>query len=57
MAWVLLWALELVLVPLHFKRTDVDSTIHNTIKAGPALIVDRRRSKARAAAVNRRATR
>ena len=41
--------------PLHFKRTDVDATIHHAIKARAALVVERRRSKARVACVNSRA--
>ena len=40
---------------LHFKRTDVDPSIHYAIKARAALVVQRRRSEARVACVNRRA--
>jgi hypothetical protein len=39
---------------LHFKRTFVDATVHDTIKTRATLVEERRRSKVRIACVNRR---
>ena len=41
--------------PLHLKRTDVDPAIHYAIKTWAALVVQRWRSEARVACINRRA--
>jgi hypothetical protein len=37
---------------LHFKRAFIDTTVHDAIKAGPTLIIERRRGKVRIASIN-----
>jgi hypothetical protein len=41
---------------LYLNRADLDSTINHSVKTGPALIGERRRSEVRVASVNSRAT-
>jgi hypothetical protein len=41
---------------LYLKRADVDPTVNHSVKTGPALIGERRRSEVRVASVNSRAT-
>jgi hypothetical protein len=42
---------------LYLKRADIDSTINHSVKTGPALIGERRRSEAGVARVDGRAAR
>ena len=42
---------------MHFKRADVDATIHDAIEAWSTLIVQGRRGKIRITGINRRTTR
>ena len=37
---------------MHFKRTDVDPTVHYAIESGAALVEERRRSEARIACIS-----